>query len=142
MKRNGNDEVEAAAPEPRIIQRFSQPDGEGMSEMALPGVLELVNQSPDEAPAPISGDGAIKVQDAMLAVGAAKTLRDRAGKRLGAFRAKRRHDPRRAVLAIGAEIIDAFDVLRANNAGRRIKKRDERLEDSRGGESRHIVTTF
>jgi len=142
MERDGNDEVEVTAAEPRIIQRFPQPTGEGMSKMALPGILELVNQSPDEAPAPISRDGAIKVQNAMLAVGAAKTLRDRAGEWLGAFRAKRRHDPRRAALAIGAEIIGAFDVLRANDAGRRIKKRDERLEDSRWRESRHILTTF
>jgi hypothetical protein len=142
MKRDGNDEIELPAAETRIIQRFPKPRGEGMAQVTLAGVFELVNQTPDESPAPIHRDRAIKVQNPVLAVRAAKSLRDRAGKWLGAFRTKRRHDPRRATLAIGAEIIGALDVLRANHAGGRVEKGDERLENSRRCESQHIVTRF
>src|SRR5437016_3886460 len=59
----------------------------------------------------------------MLAVRATERLRDRARKGLGAFRAKRRGDPRRARPAIRAEIFAPRDSSRADYAGCRVKER-------------------
>src|SRR5205823_11776335 len=123
MEWNGNDHIETAAAQPCVPHRFAQPGGEGMTQLALPAVLEFVHEFADEAATAISGDRAVEMQSAMLAVRATERLRDRAGEWLGTFRTKRRDDPRRARPAIRAKILAPRHSSRADDAGRRVKKR-------------------
>lgn len=112
-----------------------------MAQMALPRVLELMNQSTNQTAAAVGGDGAIEVKDPMLAVGATEGLGDGAGKRLRAFRAEWRRDPRRPLLAITAQILGAPDVRRTNNARRRVEERRRRRNELRQRDVPHNLTT-
>ncbi len=126
MQRHRNDEIEMTAAEPRVAQGLAEPGGEGIAQVTLLSVFEIVDQLADEAAAAIGGHGAIEVQLAVLAIGAAKGLGDGAGKGLGTFRAKWGDNPGRASLAISAQIFCALDVFPANDADRRVKQRAER----------------
>src|SRR2546423_14921203 len=77
MQWHRNDEIEAAAAETRIVQGFAQPVGHGMPKMALSRVLELMDQPANQTAAPVGGDGAVEVEDAMLAIGATEGLGNR-----------------------------------------------------------------
>ncbi len=137
MERNRNDQVEAPVAQARIVHRFAQPFREGMTKMALPAVLEVVDEFAHEAAAAISRHGGIEMQGAMFAVGAAKRLRDRAKERLGTLRAKRGGDARGAALATRAKIFNPFHRSQTDNAGGRIEKRTERGEGIKGREEAH-----
>ena len=141
MEWDRDDHVKGAAVQARVAQGFAKPGGNGIAEVALPGVFEFVHQFADQAAAAVGRDGAIEMQDAMLAVRATEGLRDRTGKWLRTFRAERRHDPGRAALALGAEIFRAPDIGRAADASRRIEKRREGVKRLRYRERRHNVTT-
>src|SRR2546423_14241492 len=91
--------------------------------MALFPVFELMQNFADQAAAAIGGYGAIEMERAMFAVRTTERLRDRARKRLGTFRAERRHDSRRALPAIGAQIFGAVDTGGTKQTRRRIKER-------------------
>src|ERR1044071_6326678 len=123
MERHRHDEVEMAAAEARVVQGFAQPGGNRMAEMALLCVLELMDEAPNRTPAAVGRDSAIEVKDAMLAVGATKSLGDGARKRLRAFRTERCRDPGRVLLAITAQVFRARYAGGANHAGRRVKER-------------------
>src|SRR4051794_6699829 len=107
MQRHRNDEIETAAAQPRVIQGFAEPPGEGIAKVALVSVFEFVDQLANKATTSVGGYGAIEVDLAMLAIGATKGLGDRARKGLRAFRAERRCDPGRAALAIATEVFRA-----------------------------------
>lgn len=102
MERDWHDHVETAAAQPRIIQRFAKPFRERVTKMALPAVLEVVDELANEAAAAISGDSGVEMQKTMRAIRATERLRDRAKKRLGTFRAEWRADTRRPALARSA----------------------------------------
>src|SRR4051794_31733766 len=142
MKRDRNDEVEVSAAQPQIVETFAKPSRDRMAEMALLPVFELMQNVANEAPAAIGGHRAIEMESAMFAIGAAKGLGDGAGKRLGTFRAERRHDTRRTFAAIATEILGALDVRGANDARRRIEERGRGLNDPGRGERMHSSTTF
>lgn len=112
-----------------------------MAQMALLRVLELMDELANHAAATVGGDGAIEVKHSMLAVGATKGLGDRARKRLGAFRAERRCDPWRTLLAITAQIFGPFDVGGTNNARRRVEQRRRRENKFRQRDVPHNVAT-
>jgi hypothetical protein len=101
----------------------------------------LVHEPANEAATAIGRDRAIEMQNAVLAIRTTESLRDSAGKRLGAFRAERRHDPRRATLAIRAQVFQALDIGGTDDTRRWIEKRRQRVDRLRYRESRHNLTT-
>src|SRR5947207_3214058 len=104
MKRHRHDEIEVAAVETRVRETFHEPVRDGITEVALPAVFELVENIANETAAAVSGDGTIEMERAMLAVRATEGLGDCARERLGTFRAERRHDARCATATTGAQI--------------------------------------
>src|SRR5438067_7806393 len=141
VKRNRNDDVEVPAAEARIAQGFAKPSGHGIAKVTLLCVFEFVHQFANQPAAAVGCDGTIEMQDAMFAIRATEALGDRAWKGFRAFRAERRYDPRRATLAIRAEVFRALDIRRANNTCRRIEKRRQSVKKFRYRECRHILTT-
>ena len=105
MQRNGNDGIETALVQSGIIESGNKPTRDKMPEMNLFSVFEIQNHVARDSAAAISGDRSVKVEKAMRAVGAGECGSDRAIERLGAFRAKRRHDPGKFCFAIGAKIL-------------------------------------
>jgi hypothetical protein len=140
MQRDGNDQVEMLATQPRVIQVFAEPGGERVTEMTLPPVFEFVDELANDPATPVGRDGRIEMQNAVLAIGATECLRDRAGKGLRTFRAERRGDPRRSAVAILAQVFRALDFSGAHGAGRRIEERTQRGEGIKLGERPHIST--
>jgi hypothetical protein len=137
MERDGNDHVEAPVAQARVVQRFAQPFREGMTEVALPAVLKVMDELAHEAAAAVSRHGGIEMQGAMFAIGAAKRLRDRAKERLGTFLAKRGGDAGRSAPAIRAKVLKPLDHSQTTNAGGWIEKRTEGGEGIKGREEAH-----
>ena len=117
-----------------------EPSGEGVTQMALMPVFEVVHEFAHQSAAAISGDGRIEMQDAMFAIRATECLRDRAGKRLGTFRAERRSDPGRPLAATFAKIFTPIDVARTDDAERRVKERTQRAQRIKFTSGLHILT--
>src|SRR5438045_8148490 len=82
MQRHGDNDVEMPAAQARVVETFAEPFRDGITEVALLSVFELMQNSPNETAATVGGDGAIEMEGAMFAVGAAEGLGDRARKRL------------------------------------------------------------
>ena len=104
------------------LDRVAEPAGEGVTQVTLTPVFELVHEFANQSAAAVGRDRAIEMQDAMLAIRATERLRDRPGKRLGTFRAKRRDDSRRSAAATLAEVNTPLYVSRADRAGRGIEE--------------------
>src|SRR4051812_16865569 len=141
MKRHRNDEIEMAAVQPRIVQSLAKPARYRMSQIGLFCVLKLVDEPANQTPASVGGNGAIEVEDAILAIGATKRLGDGAGKWLGAFGAEWRNDSGRALLAFTAQIFRPRYVRGANHAGCRVEERDRGGTDFRQRDAPHNPTT-
>jgi hypothetical protein len=138
---HGDDGIELAATQARILQRFAKPASYRIPKVALLCVLELVDEPANHASTAVSRDRAIEMQNAMLAIRATKSLRDSARKRFGAFRTERRNDPGRATLAILAQIFRALDICGTDDTRRWIEKRRQGVDGVRDCESRHNLTT-
>src|SRR2546423_14020774 len=110
--------------------------------MALFPVFELMQNFADQAAAAVGGHRAIEMERAMFAVRTTKRLRDRARKRLGTFRAERRHNSRGALPAIGAEIFGAVDTGGKNHTARRVKERRGGGKKFRAWAGPHNATRF
>src|ERR1041384_2180696 len=63
MKRHWNEEIEVAVAETGIAQSFAQPEADRMAEMALPRVLELMNEPANQTAAAVGGDRGISGKD-------------------------------------------------------------------------------
>src|ERR1700682_6473428 len=99
-----------------------------MSEMELAAVFEIEDDAANNPAAAIGGDGGVKVQGAVRAVGASKCSADCAGERFRAFRAKRRNDAGDLRVAFCAKIFTRRDACGANCAGWRVQQRWNRAE--------------
>src|SRR6202140_4236283 len=93
-----------------------------MSEMELAAVFEIEDDAANNPAAAIGGDGGVKVQGAVGAVGASKCSADCAGERFRAFRAKRRNDAGDLRVAFCAKIFTRRNTCGTNCAGRRRKQ--------------------
>ena len=105
---DGNDQVEPPAVQPRIAHGFAEPFGEWVPQMALAPVFEVVHEFAHQSAAAVGRDGRLEMQRTMFAIRAAERLRDRAGKRLGTFRAERRGDPGSPIATTFAKIFQGF----------------------------------
>src|SRR5438093_13324043 len=106
--------------------------------MALMSVLEFMHEFAHESAASVGRDRRIEMQNSMLAICAAECLGDRAEKRLGAFRAKRRSDPRCPVSTALAKVFMPADVTQTDDADRRVEERTQRAQRIKVCDSPHI----
>jgi hypothetical protein len=104
MKRNGNHRVETAFAESLIVERGDQPARDQMTKMDLAAVFKIENDVANNAAAAVGRDGGIEMERTMRAVGAGKRGCDCTVKRLGTFRAKRRHNSGNLRFALAAKI--------------------------------------
>jgi len=93
-----------------------------MPQVQLTAIFEIENDAANNPAAAIGGDGSVKLQRAMLAIGAVKLVCDRAFERLRAFCAKRRDDTRSFSVAFAAKIFALSNGGGADGADRRIKQ--------------------
>jgi len=140
MERDRYDEIEVAAAEPRVAQTFRKPACDGITEVALPAVFELMENFANKPAAAIDRDRAIEMKRAMFAVRATERLCDSTVKRLGTLRAERQHYARRTMAAIGAQIFATADIRGTDSARRRIKEGCGGREDLRKNARQHNVT--
>src|ERR1700726_1339136 len=101
-------------------------------------IFEIQNHMPDDAATAEGGDGGIKVEFAVSAVGAIKRAGYRSRKWLGTLRAKWRTDPHQLRFALFANVFPRIDIVAAARADRRIKKGDQRGKQI---SSRHFVSS-
>src|SRR5436190_23440932 len=92
MQRNGHDRIETAFTKTFVVERGHQPARDQMAKMNLASVFKIENDVSDDAAASVSRNRRIEMEDAMGAVGAGKGGGNCPIKRLGTFRAKRRHN--------------------------------------------------
>ena len=114
MERDGNDGIETAFAKTFVIERGHQPARDQMAKMNLATVFEIENHVADDPAASVSGNRRVEMKDPMGAIGTGKHRRNCAVKRLGAFRAKRRHDSGNLRFTILAKIFAQIDRRRAN----------------------------
>src|SRR5437762_14385243 len=104
MQRYGDEQVKMPASETYIVERILQPPRHRVAQVNVLIVFEVVDQAPNDAATPINRDRCLEMQFAMAAVRARKRIGNRAGERLGANLAERRHDPHYFRIAIVAKI--------------------------------------
>ena len=138
MQRHGDEPIKAPATETDIIERIRQPLRHNMTQVDLTIVLKIVDDTPNDAATPISRDRCLEIEFTMSTIRARKPIGNRAGERLRACFAERRHDPRRLRIAIAAKILRRTDSSGADRADRRIKERDKRFNRFEHSECDHI----
>ena len=128
MQGNGYDHIELSPAYSFVVQRGIEPSTDKVLQMHLTSILKLVDDASHNPTTAVNGDGGLKVEPAMGAVGASKNTAHRPEEGLGASRAKGRRNARRLGVAIIAEIFTSLNAAQTNRAHRRIKKRAQRPE--------------
>jgi hypothetical protein len=103
-----------------------EPSSEGVAQMALTPVLEVVHELAHESATAIGRDGRIEMQNAVFAIRATERLCDRAEKGLGTLGTERRSDSGRPAAATVAKIFTPLNVARTDDAERGIEERTQR----------------
>src|SRR5260370_9187417 len=141
MQRDGNDRIETACAKELVVERGYQPARDQMAKMNLASVFKIENHVANDAAASVSRNRGVEMEDEMGAVGAGKGGGDCAVKRLGTFRAKRRHNSGNVCFAFAAKIFVQIDRRRANGARRRIEQRRDPAKKARCCAHRRISTS-
>src|SRR6266545_2139805 len=116
MQRHRDDKIEAATPQPCVVQRCAEPARHEMTQVNLATVLKVVNNLANNPATAVGGNGRIEVNGAMGAIGAGEFTGDRAFERFGAFLAKRRNNAYDLCFALITQILAGSNICSADHA--------------------------